>query len=103
MIDKDSIVLEGKYVEMCTTWQLRRNMIVLFASMSICSFCSYLNQFNLKYLKGSLIENTVVLNITNIVSALLAGYVYIWLGCRNSMLTMLLMAVLGNVLLLIYF
>jgi len=35
------VELEGKFKEMCTVWQLRRNFISLMALLSICSFAFF--------------------------------------------------------------
>ena len=58
-IVNDDIVLRGSIWELVTIWQIRRNFFCITVLLSSSAFCFFLINFQMKFVKGSLITNTL--------------------------------------------
>lgn len=58
-LNKPKVELTGKISEVCTIWQLRRNFMILMLLLGSNSFIYFLLNFQMKYVTGSLITNTL--------------------------------------------
>lgn len=96
------IKLKGNISEVCQIWQLRRNFVILMILLSTNSFVYFLINFQMKYVKGSLIENTLASQGAEFTADVFSGVIYNFLGARKSFVTSYLFSIVGSLLLLFF-
>jgi len=82
---KDTIVLKGELGELFKYWQLRRNFIFGGIVFAFCTFSYYLINFEVKYMKGSMVRNTLISQAAEFLSTLGGGLIYYALGVRYGL------------------
>jgi len=76
--------LTGELSQLYTIPSLRNNVLVLMSLLSISVFCSFLQVFQLKNLKGSLVQNTLICFTTQFFANASGGVVQSYFGTKNA-------------------
>ena len=101
-VDDNKIMLVGEISEVCSIWQIRRNFLVLMYLLSMNSFCFFLINFQMKFVKGSLIKNTLGSQIAEFSADALSGVVYAGVGPRRGFVCSYIVGICGSVLMLTF-
>lgn len=94
------VELKGKISEVCTIWQLRRNFIILMLLLGSNSFCYFLLNFQMKYVTGNLITNTLASQSGELIADCISGLIYTLVGPKMGFSISYIFSILGSVLLL---
>ena len=81
---------------------MRFNLLIMVYLWVATSVSYYITNFNVKYLKGILFYNTSMLAISECLSLLMAGYIYLKLGPKISIFLAFMIGLAGCVLMIIF-
>lgn len=96
------IYLDGHLRELWVVKFLRRNTIVFTLMLSCASFVYYFYNIYMKYIKGSLVINTIISATTEVLARLTGGLIFFKFGPKLSFASMFTLSSIGTVLLMFF-
>uniref|UniRef100_A0A7S3IE74 Uncharacterized protein n=1 Tax=Strombidium inclinatum TaxID=197538 RepID=A0A7S3IE74_9SPIT len=77
-------------------------MLSLMVILTACSFCFYLINFEMKYIEGSLVRNTITSQTSEFIADIVGSLFYLRYGPRIGMSFMFVITIVGSTLLIFF-
>ena len=92
---EETITLSGSLSDLMTIPVLRSNFFAIVSQITICNFCFFFLIFILKSLNGSMVKNTLILFITQMVASSFCAPIYNYLGPIKGFLLCYIVTIIG--------